>query len=843
VTSLISRAGFRHLSKHPLQLFLALLGIALGVAVVISVDLASESAYRSFNQSVEEVSGKATHRIIGGSNGINEGLYTRLRVEEGITSIAPLIEAYGKAGKETLRLLGVDLFAESDFRSHLGRGATFDLKKFLTQSGTVLISPGTAERIAVKVGDSFPFRVGAKKRDLEIIGFIPGGTHPEAATEDLLIADISTAQELTGMEGKLAFIDMIIAPGKEGDVLLHKMTKALPESVKIVNAASRSRAMDDMTKAFRTNLKAMSFLALLVGAFLIYNTMTFSILQRRQLIGSLRILGVTKEALFKMVMTEAFIIALAGTVLGIVLGLFLGTALVKLVTRTINDLYFVLTIDDFIVSPLSLIKGAFVGIAASLLAAFVPAWEAAGISPVAAVKRSLVEGKAEAAAPGIALAGIFLILLAFGLLHMGGRSLSAGFAALFMIILGMIFFAPFLTAKGVRLLNLFPASLSRLHTRLAIRGIGAALSRTGIAIAVLMLALSTTVGVGVMIDSFRHSVKIWLESIVQADIYIRSPSFKSKNIVSALNPAFIEKLQHIKGIEGTSSSQWITLHSEEGMKEMHVTDIWEKDSPPFLIKEGEPDVWEQFFDNKAVVISEPFANVYGAKVGDKIELPTDYGPLPFSVAGIFYDYGSGPAAVLINRQLYNRHFKDRSVRSVGLYLEEEAKADNIMNEVRALVSSGEIIEMRKNGEIRERSLAIFDRTFTITGVLRLLAVIIAFIGVLSTMMALQMERAREMAILRATGFVPRQVAGIIISQTGFMGLMAGALAIPSGLVMAHMLIHVINERSFGWTMKTVISTPILFEAILLALTAALLAGIYPAWRISRALPVEAMREE
>ena len=841
--ALQNRAGLRHLLKHPLQLFLALLGVALGVAVVISVDLASESARRSFSQSVENISGKTTHQIIGGSHAIDEAFYVKLRVDEGITSIAPVVEAYGRTDKETFHLFGVDPFAEGEFRSHLGRGAGFDLKKLLTKPGTVLMSRRKSTSMGLAEGDKFQFQAGSTRTLLEIAGFIPQRAQGEAVTENLLIADISTAQEVTGLVGKLSSIDMIVPKDKKGEAFLEKISKALPPDAKIVSASSRRQTMDEMTKAFRTNLAAMSFLALLVGAFLIYNTMTFSILQRRQLIGSLRILGVTREAIFKMVMAEAFLIALVGTVCGVAIGILLGTGLVKLVTRTINDLYFVLSVDELFIAPLSLIKGALVGLAASIVAALVPAWEAARVSPSAAVKRSVIEGKAVRVAPKLAGAGAFLILLSLLILNNGGRSLLAGFTALFMVILGMIFFAPYLTSKGVKVMNLLPSSLLGLEVRLAVRGIGAALSRTGVAIAVLMLAVSTTVGVGVMIDSFRHSVKSWLESIVQADIYMRSHSFKSKTISSSLDPQFVEKLVTIKGVAGTGTSQWITLQTKEGLTEVHITDIWRKDSPPFLIKEGDNNLWQNFFNNEAVIVSEPYANMHGTKVGHKIELPTDYGPRLFAVAGIFYDYDSGPGVVLINRALYNEHFKDRSVRSVGLYLKEGARAEKVMKEVRAMLPPGQTIEMRRNGEIRERSLAIFDRTFTITSVLRLLAVVIAFIGVLSTMMALQMERAREMAILRATGFVPAQVAGLIITQTGLMGLMAGVLAIPSGLVMAHMLIHVINERSFGWTMETVISVPILFEAILLALTAALLAGIYPAWRISRAMPVEAMREE
>ena len=195
------------------------------------------------------------------------------------------------------------------------------------------------------------------------------------------------------------------------------------------------------------------------------------------------------------------------------------------------------------------------------------------------------------------------------------------------------------------------------------------------------------------------------------------------------------------------------------------------------------------------------------------------------------------------RALYERHFDDRGVSGVALYGAPGASAATLVERVQTRVGGAQVLDVRANRTLRETSLAIFDRTFTITQVLRLLTVGIAFVGVLSALMALQLERAREFAVMRATGLTPRQVWGLVSLQTGLLGLLAGLYAVPLGVALAVILVRVINQRSFGWTLELALSPSLLLQAVALAFTAALLAGLYPAWRMARTSPALALREE
>jgi putative ABC transport system permease protein len=259
---------------------------------------------------------------------------------------------------------------------------------------------------------------------------------------------------------------------------------------------------------------------------------------------------------------------------------------------------------------------------------------------------------------------------------------------------------------------------------------------------------------------------------------------------------------------------------------------------------GSPEtVWQAFEAGGAVIISEPLAYRYRLGVGDRLVLDTDQGPQTFPIAGVFLDYGSEHGRILIHRHTYDVHWNDRVVNSSAVYAEPGVDPSVLRQRLEHTVGSLQALVLRDNRHIQEHTLAVFDRTFTITRVLRLLAVTVAFVGVLSALMAMQLERAREFAILRATGMTSAEIARLVSLETSFMGLAAGLFAIPVGLLLAAVLIFVINRRAFGWTLPYQVDPWILVQAVVLALFAALLAGIYPSWRMARSRPADALRTE
>lgn len=843
MTVLAARALWRHLWRRPWQPALLVLGVALGVAVVVAVELANESARRAFALSMQNVAGRATHQIVGGPAGLDETLYVRLRAEAGVRA-APAIEAYGRARGETLHLLGVDPFADAIFRAHLQGLGRSTLARLVSEPNTALLAAPTARRAGVTAGDTLVVTFAGRTHTLTVLGLLASGD-AGAAFEGLLVTDIATAQELTATVGRLSWIDLILPEGASGAPQRARIEAMLSPEAALVPAEARGAIHDEMTRAFRTNLTAMSLLALVIGMFLIYNTLTFTVLQRRALIATLRVLGVTRREAFALILAEAAAAGVAGSLLGMAAGAALGQGLVRLVTQTIDDLYFALSVREALLTPGPFVLGLALGVTASLAAALAPAFEAARTRPQLALARSRLETRVRRLAPHAALLGAVMLGASAVVLTLPDRGLVSAFAALFLLTLGLTFMVPLAVIALVRLVDRALPRGAGIPAHLAVRGIAASLSRTGVAIAALMLAVSATVGVGTMIASFRASVEVWLDSTLRADIYVSAPSLRATRTPAAtLEPVLLERMRRVPGVAAVAGARYATLESPEGLVELIALELPPEHARSYLFKAGDPQhAWAEFYAGRAVLLTEPYAYRHGLGVGDTLRLRSAHGAVELPVAGVLLDYASEHGLVVMDRTLYQRLFDDPHLSSLRLYLAPDMALAATLEQVRAAAAGEQAVVVRSNRELREQSLAIFDRTFTITHVLRWLAALVAFVGVLAACLALALERAREYALLRAQGLTPGEVRGMVTIQTAFMGLSAGVLALPVGLALALLLIHVVNRRAFGWSMLTVVPAGVLVEAVLIAVLAAMLAGLYPAWRLGRARIAETRREE
>lgn len=827
------RASFSYLLRHPVQLALALLGIGIGVAVIVAVDLANASARKAFLLSMDAIAGETTHQVIGGPRGVPEDIYVQLRVENGIRSIAPVLEGRVEADTTSMRLLGVDIFAEREMRTFTGESSSEEtFRGFLTQPGAVTMSGGTAARLGIVPGEGFAVRVAGRQHEATVLGTFEDDS---GGLDNLLIADIATAQAWLDREGFLSRIDVRIA---DGDFeALQRLEAALPEGVRVLSAAGRSRATADMSAAFMTNLTAMSLLALLVGLFLIFNSVSFSVLQRRALIGILRALGYTRGQVFGLVLAEALFLGVIAAVLGVAIGIWLGEQLLALVSRSINDLYFRVNVTDVSVDTLSIAKGLIAGVGASLVAAAAPALEATSYAPRLALTRSSLETRAGRSLSYVTTAGLGTMLIATAVLAFSGRNLVAGLAAVFLLILGFSLCVPL----GVRFASawLTPAAqkLGGTPARMAVAGIGAGLSRTGVAIVALAVAVSATIGVSVMVGSFRASVGDWLEQTLQADLYVGPQQ-------GSMDPGLVAEISNMPGVEAVSTSRGAWIEDATGRTQLVAIKMAPGSYAGTEILDADPaQVWPAWENSDVVLVSEPYAYHKEVSVGDRITLPTERGPHSFEVAASFKSYDINSSAVLMSRANYDRYFEDERIDSLGIYLADSANPEKVSNKILQNSYLKQELRVTSNVNIRDLSLEIFDQTFVITDVLYWLAIGVAFIGILGAMLALQLERAREFALLRAIGMTPGQVGGMITGQTAVIGLLSGIAAVPLGVVMAWILIKVINRRAFGWQIDMQTAPDVLLTAVLFAVGASLLAGIYPAYRAAQSQPAVAMREE
>lgn len=848
---LLQRASLRHLTRHPAQLALALVGLTLGVGTIVAVDVATASSRRAFELSLGAVNGAATQQLTGGPQGIDEALYVQLRTQPlgggggAPAHFAPVVNGYVTIGDRLLELIGVDPFASAELAADGSAGAPAPgirtraaARGWFGAAGSVVMGAATAAQLSLKEGEDFELTVGGVRHRALLAGTIgPSG----AGADALVLTDIAQAQEWLGATGKLSRIDARLPPGAAGAALEQALRARLPPEVTIEATRARARETFAMTDAFTTNLRAMSLLALLVGTFLIYGAVSFAVLQRRTIIGILRALGATRAEVLALILGEAAVLGLAGSVSGTLLGLAIGRGLLALVSRTINDLYFVVAVNELTLPAGTLGKALLAGLATALLAALVPALEVASSAPRLALARAVLEARARALArrlPGLAA---LCAALAGLIISVSGRSLLAGFLALFLLLIAVAAVTPAALLVLARAAARAAGRVSPV-ARLALADVAASLSRTGVAIAALGMALTAMIGVAVMVESFRGSLKEWLLQTLRADVYVSAPG-ATDAFARPLEPEVVRALLAVPGVVAHSEARRVVVPSPDGPLRLNALRLGPAGGSAFRLTQGEArSAWPQFAQG-ALLISEPLAWRLGLKAHDTLTLTTASGPHAFPVAAVYREYGNERGEVMIELASYRRLWRDAAIGGLGLYLAPGADVTQAVAQLRAAAGARQALFIRSNAELRALSLRIFERTFLITRVLYWLAAGVAAIGLVSALLAWELERARELALLRSLGVTPRGSATLVIAQTLFMGLAAYLAAVPAGLLTALVLTDVINRRAFGWQIDLHLSAPQFTNALVLALAAALAAGLYPAWRSATAALAAGLREE
>ncbi len=840
IPRLLWTSYFRYLRKNLWLPLLCLCAIATGVAVILGVDLASISARASFALSTQALTGRATHSLVGVGRTVPDSMFRRLRVDHGIRKSAPVVEGYVTIPETsgsglTLTLLGVDPFSDGVIREWTGaRGGEdgpssdgLEATSMLGSANRVVATVSTARRLDWKVDQSRTASAGGQPIQLELAGtFTPSSRRSAGATDGFLLADISTAQELLGQQG-LDRIDLVLTPEQ-----VEKVTGELPSDLVLTEAATSQRTAGELSSAFHVSLRALSYLCLLVATFLIFNVVSFSVAHRRQSLARLRILGVTAGQLRALLLLEASALGVGGSAIGLPLGLLLGRGLVPLVARTVNDLYYKQSITDFVLPVELVLKAGLCGMAAAILAAVFPAYWTSRAEPLSLMFGAQTLASSRRAAILCALSGS--LGLALSVLLLFHPSLTAGFLSLLGVLIGYSLLVP------LSLLGLSWAGRglsSRLSHRMAILGLGVHLSRTAVAAVALTVAVAATISIAVMVDSFRQTLTLWLANTLRADIYI---SFRDTTGTVRLPHEQVAQVTGWSEARDWSAQSSVVVPSESGETVLVGVKPGGDYRSSLRFLELASEGWERFERGDGLFLTEPYARRAKKRVGDTLRLSTPRGARELPVLGVYYSYAPDRNTALMGWSGFSSLFGPRGYSGVGLYLEPDADIAQTVSRLKELL--GESVEIRATREIKSMALEIFERTFTVTEVLRYLALAIAVIGVLLSLWALGEERAGEVRVLRALGLSTGELFTMSFLQSCWLGAACGLLACPLGALLAKMMISVLNRRAFGWTIDFYPQPEAMLNALVLALLTAMLAGVLPAYRWSRSTVEEGLRE-
>lgn len=841
----------RHWRRHPVLAAVNLISVALGVAVFLSIQLINRSAVASFEATIDAVAGRANRQVRAVGAPFPETLYPSLRFLDGVQAATPIVEAVlplARVPGEFLRITGVDPFSGRAFQTFEidGPDSGPNSDRFFNHPGAVSLTAEYAAELGVEVGDTVETVVHDRRATLEVVALLRFKEPVPGMDKRIAVMDIANAQELLDRQGTLDRIDLIVKPGfRLPDSI------ALPPNADWGRPAQRSAQVENMLGAFQLNLTALSMIALFVGTFLIYNTVSTEVVRRRREIGILRALGVTPARIQILFLAHALWIAVAGVLLGLVGGVVLAALSLDSVSRTISSLYLLVRIEKVFLPAEYVLGAAALGCLAVLVGAWKPAREAARMAPVDAIHLP---------APGeyrprrrYFLAGIALLLLSLAQCAAvwNGVFRWMAFSAALCFLLGMSLCVPVMTL----LLNRLAAPI----LRRAFAGIGTvasthftgSLNRTAVTIAALSCALAMMMGVATMIHSFRITVQHWIGASIQADIYVSpeaqlylgAQSFLPDRMLSdaMAHPAieavdtFRERIVEIDGESlrlGASDLTTARARSDTEFLDRDASSAWAEVTP-----KGDGS------SVPSVIISESLSRRLRLASGDELPVPTPSGIVPFRIAGVFRDYTSDRGMALMDRHWMRRFWNDTRFHGIAFYLRSPEDLDPVLDWVRNSYSPNGELRVYSNRTLREQILKIFDQTFAITYLLRLVAVVVAVLGIFLTMTVLVTERQREIAMLRSIGATPAQIRRMVLLEAGSIGFFGYCAGLLTGIGLAWILTFIINQAWFGWTIEWHWPAFLFLEAPLLALGAALIAGWWPAARAS-VMPVsESVRDE
>ena len=848
----------RPLSREPVRTALTVLAIALGVAVVLAIELAGDAAAGSFHSSMETLSGKHDLEITA-AGGIPESVLGTLATSPYPLSITARVEDFAVLAdtKQTLPLIGLDLITEfnnsaDETAAGISGGAIIS---GCTHANTI---PGQNNFLACLAdpkniwvgsslhrnpGDRLALLINDQERDYLVQGVYPDTNGAESA----IIMDIAAAQRALGRFGHVERILIKLPPGADLDNFQRELRGILPAGIEINPRGTATNENRQMLASFRWNLRLLSYISLVVGAFLIYNTISVSVVRRRPEIGIVRALGANRALVMTAFLGEAASLGLAGALLGLPLGRFMAIGAVKLMGATVQSLYVSSSPGSIELSPSSLAIAFFVGVGVAVASAASPAREASRVSPVQAMARGRREYETSVHKFRDGACALLFAIGAAALSRapaIAGKPVFGYLAAIFLIA-ACALAVPLFVALTMQISSAWLGRSFGPESLLASRTLAGSLRRTSVLVTALATAIAMTVSVGIMVGSFRETVIAWMERQLPADLYIRpagAPSVDRHPTLSLDVAETISKLPGVAAVDRLRAYEIVYNSRPVTLAGVDLSAYRANRRSDFFSGHSADQVFASLREGNNVVVSEPFAYKNNVKTGDALTLSLGESRQTFRILDVYYDYSSERGEILMDRATLLHYLSDPAPSNLAVYVAPEANMQAVRAEIIQATAPHPLL-IFSDREIRGEAIRIFDRTFVITYGLEAVAVIVAVMGIAGALLALVIDRRRELGLLRFLGASSGQIRKLIIVEASLLGLLANIAGATLGYFLSLILIFVINKQSFGWTIRFHWPVAIVLGALTFVFISTVLSALYPAQIAIRLNPLEVIHED
>ena len=853
---LLSWFTLRQWQNQPWRVLAVLVGIVLGAAVFTSVRLAVDASLESFTRSMDYISGSAEWTVTKPGGRIPEGLVARLIAYPAVETASPLITSYvsfSRENRESFMLIGLDPVSAFPLRQWQIQAPQQEAGQIwldlIREPGTLLPGSRLAQQESLKAGDVVslehvnrvaPFRVlGTLNQDG--LALVDGGM--------VAITDIATMQEFTGTQGWVDRIDLrLTSKSTEKDVAA--LRALLPAGMNLEASTEAVQTGRTMIHAYQLNLSVLSFVSLFVGMFLVYSLVSLNATSRRRELATLRSLGAGSRLIFLIILSEGLLLGIFGWVLAIPVGSFLVRYILEGVSSTISNLFVRVRVETLRLDVWEIQLSFLMTLFVSSLAALNPALEASRITPREAMVKHESGDRLVRSPRYLTLFGILLIMLSYPVARLPAIPgfPVAGYLAICLLVAGFAMLSgPCLRWMG----SYLPPVLRRLAKEpafLAGRYVRDAGSRTAISVGALVTAMALFTALVIMIYSFRQTVTLWVEQTIAGDFFIRPKMAGLNRYQDSLPSSVVNAVKQIEGVE-IAPYRHLDLREDGIPYQLEAVDfelLLRKGN--FMLLNGNiEEMKNSLISGQGALVSEVFSNQTRLGPGDRYKVQLGEVVLDTPILGVFRDYRTQGGIVYTDLSDYQRLTGDMRWSGARLFFtNREQDQTNALARLRSqlIVCCAEKhpLDMAAGFELRREILEIFDQTFAITTVLLLIALLVAGIGITTTLTMLVLERSRQLNTLMAVGAEYKQIRSMIFWEAVLMVAAGEAIGLVCGFFLSYILVYIINRQSFGWTFLYRVDWGQLLAAVPLIMLAALIATLPAARLVVRSSPAQALKE-
>jgi putative ABC transport system permease protein len=834
-----------------LRSLLTTAGVVLGVALFVAMHTANDSVMFAFHQTVDRIAGATQLEITAGDSGFDEEVLERVESLPEVSAAAPVIEAVSsidRGGQGNVLILGVDMTGDQSLRDYHVEGdddtVVEDPLVFLAQPDSVILTKSFAQNNGYRIGSRVPMETMQGRKLLTVRGLMRAGGLASAFGGNLLIMDIYAAQKILGRGPKFDRIDLAVKDKFTVEHTKNKLADLLGPGFQVQEPSARSNEFDSISRIYSATANITSAFALFIGMFIIHNTLQIAVVYRRSEIGILRALGATRRQIMGLFLGEGAVEGVVGSAVGAVIGIIAARGITAYVSRLLGEVYgMVERATDVSSSPAVVFGAIFLGVATSIVAALIPARNAARVNPVAALQKGSYQRIGSGETRLRTLVAFVLVAVSAALLlpsrWRGGLYLSD-----FLALLAAILMVPALSVLLTRVCRPLLMLIRPVEGSMAADSILRAPRRAAGAVSALMLSLALVIALGGIAQGSYRAIYDWLKAEFSADLFV-SPTQSLTAREFRFSGSMIAQLKAIPGIKAVESVREVRVKIRNAPILVIAADdgLLRRVSALSRVS-GDPEkMYQRVVSGEGVLAAEAFTLLHGYRLGDVVDIPAPSGLLHLPIVGIVKEYSDQQGTVLMARDTFMKHWHDTTVNLFGVMIQPGFTELSVRRAISERFKSDRRLFILSNADVRKFILDLTDQWFGTTYIQTAIAFLVAVLGIVNAVTVSITDRRQELGVLQAVGAVRRQVRGTVWLEGILIGILGLTLGLLLGGIQLYFGLETAAHDISGLRLDYVYPYRMAIVLLGCTLLAAFLAAIGPAESVVRRSLVASLQYE